>query len=64
MNLQSFSGGTQPKLKFGLDLGGNGNCVDLLIETVHLVSGLGEAQRVKCEAKWSVKNEFISVGGL
>lgn len=40
------------------------HCVDLLIETVQLVSGLSEAQRVKCEAKWPVKNEFISVGGL
>ena len=40
------------------------HCVDLFIETVQLVSGLSEAQRVKCEAKWPVKNEFISIGGL
>lgn len=38
--------------------------IDLLIETVQLVSGLSEAQRVKCEAKWWVKNEFISIGGF
>ena len=38
--------------------------IDLLIETVQLVSGLSEAQRDKCEAKWRVKNEFISIGGF